>query len=172
MDTHGAYFPFVRLALVRYQSHSLPGCHLSPVILCDIVQTVPDRTLTVTAEPEDRSRLTVTVAGPSYTATAGPVAARADAAALGRVRARVEQQTGPGADNELGWRTVDGGAVELTRVTTAETTTWSGQLTVPSDLGMPCRLSVEESDALVADAATADSDGLATRIIYADVIAL
>jgi hypothetical protein len=67
---------------------------------------------------------------------------------------------------------VDGGAVELTRVTTAETTTWSGQLTVPSDLGMPCRLSVEESDALVADAATADSDGLATRIIYADVIAL
>lgn len=37
------YFPFIRLALARYQPNSLPGLHLSRVTLADFAQLVPDR---------------------------------------------------------------------------------------------------------------------------------
>lgn len=37
------YFPFIRLALARYQPDSLPGVHLSRVTLADFAQLVPDR---------------------------------------------------------------------------------------------------------------------------------
>ena len=42
-----SYTPFVRLALVRWQPHSLPGLELSPVVLADLAQPAPDRTLTI-----------------------------------------------------------------------------------------------------------------------------
>lgn len=32
IDTELAYFPIVRLALVRYQARALDGCHVSPVV--------------------------------------------------------------------------------------------------------------------------------------------
>ena len=65
-DAKGAYFPFVRLALARYQpnSISLPSVHLSPVVLADFAQLAPDRTATfVTTAPDKRN---VFVSGPSY----------------------------------------------------------------------------------------------------------
>lgn len=49
IDTGDAYAPFVRLSLVRYQPHSLEQCAISPVVLADIVQPLPDRTVTMTA---------------------------------------------------------------------------------------------------------------------------
>lgn len=42
-----SYFPFVRLALARFQPFSIEDCHLSRVVLTDFVQLVPDRTLDV-----------------------------------------------------------------------------------------------------------------------------
>lgn len=42
------YWPFVRLALVRFQPHSIAGMHLSPVVLTEFLQVAPDRTATVT----------------------------------------------------------------------------------------------------------------------------
>jgi hypothetical protein len=53
IDTELSYMPFVRLALVRHQPKSLDGCTLSPVVLSDIVQTLPHRTLTVIRTPTD-----------------------------------------------------------------------------------------------------------------------
>jgi hypothetical protein len=38
------YFPFVRLALARYQPHSVTGAHLSRVVMTDFIQLAPDRT--------------------------------------------------------------------------------------------------------------------------------
>src|SRR5205085_202215 len=43
-----AYFPFVRLALARYCPVSVPGAHLSPVILTEFLQLAPDRLALVT----------------------------------------------------------------------------------------------------------------------------
>ena len=44
IDAGNAYFPFVRLALARYQPHSVDGAHLSRVIMTDFIQLAPDRT--------------------------------------------------------------------------------------------------------------------------------
>lgn len=56
------YFPFVRLALVRHQPKSAPGCQISSVVLHDPIQLPPMRTLTATAP--DAGHITLTVTGP------------------------------------------------------------------------------------------------------------
>jgi hypothetical protein len=55
------YAAFVRLAIVRYQPHSLPGMEISEVKLVDYVQLLPDRVATVTTSGAFR---VITVAGP------------------------------------------------------------------------------------------------------------
>lgn len=44
-DKIRAYYPFLRLALVRYQPYSHHDAHLSTVVLTDFIQLVPTRTL-------------------------------------------------------------------------------------------------------------------------------
>jgi hypothetical protein len=51
MDAGEAYFPFVRLALARYQPQSVPDAHLSRVVLVDFAQLVPNRSASVTFDP-------------------------------------------------------------------------------------------------------------------------
>jgi hypothetical protein len=51
-----SYFPFIRLALARYQPVSVDGAHLSNVVLADVMALTADRWLNVTptAEPSTR----------------------------------------------------------------------------------------------------------------------
>ncbi len=58
-----AYFPFVRLALARYQPAALPGCHLSRVVLADFAQLTATRTASVAFDTVDPHRVTVRVGG-------------------------------------------------------------------------------------------------------------
>lgn len=51
-----AYFPFIRLALTRYQPVSVEGAHLSHIVLADFMQLVPDRWLNVTRMSDPRVR--------------------------------------------------------------------------------------------------------------------
>lgn len=95
-----AYFPFVRLALARYQPVSIPGAHLSNVVMTEFQQLVPDRLATVT----DSSRQGVVVKkvavygiGPR---NVGPVPR--DRAQGGRVDI-VLQRLPSGDDQDLGW---------------------------------------------------------------------
>ena len=60
-----AYFPFIRLALARYQPVSRPDTFLSNVVLADFMPLVPDRWLSVTQTVEPRSRH-VSVFGRTY----------------------------------------------------------------------------------------------------------
>jgi hypothetical protein len=60
-----AYFPFIRLALARYQPISSPNSHLSNVVLSDIIALSADRWLNVTPSQGDR-RVRVAVFGISY----------------------------------------------------------------------------------------------------------
>jgi hypothetical protein len=54
--TWGAsYFPFIRLALARYQPVSLPDVELSHIVLADFMQLVPDRWLNVTQTRDPRT---------------------------------------------------------------------------------------------------------------------
>ena len=65
-----SYYPFIRLALARYQPMSVSGAHLSNIVLADIMPLAADRWLTVT-ETSGRGRRHVTVHGPRYTDSSG-----------------------------------------------------------------------------------------------------
>jgi hypothetical protein len=166
IDTELAYFPIVRLALVRYQAHALDGCHVSPVVLADIVQTVPDRTLTVTRA--DGETLDLALSGPSYEAIRGGAAlVRSDQAVLARVVARVEERDPDIADDLLGWRAVPGTEVELTASVASGITTWQGSV-APGQAAGPRRVIVVEEDRLVTD--RPGGAVIASRVVYADII--
>jgi hypothetical protein len=60
-----AYFPFIRLALARYQPEALDFAHLSNVVLADFMPLVPDRWLNVTHTNDPRTRQ-VRVFGHTY----------------------------------------------------------------------------------------------------------
>lgn len=55
IETGAAYFPFIRLALARYQPTSSPRAHLSSIVLSDIIAIAPDRWLNVTPASDARS---------------------------------------------------------------------------------------------------------------------
>lgn len=60
-----AYFPFVKLALARYQRWALPNLQLSPTVEVDAVQLTPDRTASV-MWAQNALSFTVNVNGRSY----------------------------------------------------------------------------------------------------------
>lgn len=60
-----SYWPFIRLALARYQPVSIDGAHLSEVVLADFMPLTADRWLNVNRTSNSRRRR-VTVFGPSY----------------------------------------------------------------------------------------------------------
>lgn len=65
-----AYFPFIRLALARYQPTSLEDRHLSNAVLADFMQLVPDRWLNVNHTRDSRTR-NVRVFGHTYSKSSG-----------------------------------------------------------------------------------------------------
>jgi len=70
IDMGRSYWPFVRLALARYQPSSVEGAHLSDVVLADVMQLTAHRWLTVRPEKAGRVR-NVTVYGFGYEDSAG-----------------------------------------------------------------------------------------------------
>jgi hypothetical protein len=60
-------FPFVRLALVRFQPVSVNGCHVSSVVHADFAQLLPKRTLTVTRL--DAASMQIAFSGPKMQAS-------------------------------------------------------------------------------------------------------
>jgi hypothetical protein len=65
IEAGNAYFPFVRLALSRYQPVSVPRAHLSNPVLADIMALTADRWLNLTPATDSRE-LRVAVFGVSY----------------------------------------------------------------------------------------------------------
>ncbi|TRY31955.1 hypothetical protein [Aliiglaciecola sp. M165] len=65
-----AYYPFIRLALARYQPVSLPNNHLSNIVLADFATLANDRSITITPGNTPLIR-TVEVFGTSYSDSSG-----------------------------------------------------------------------------------------------------
>jgi hypothetical protein len=65
MRNIGAYMPFVRFAVARYQENSAKYCALSPISLVDYVQANPERVISI-VRSTDKHQVTaaVTVSGP------------------------------------------------------------------------------------------------------------
>ncbi|MEO7589095.1 MAG: hypothetical protein ABIS84_13840, partial [Arachnia sp.] len=147
-----ALWPFIRLAVARYQPDSIDGYSLSPVALAHWVQPLPTRTLTVTRP--DAHRVQVTVTGvvnwlrfdqettadlPAETLGAdtptGDDAVRATRLQRSRtVVATLQQQ--PAGAGDLGWESMS--TAELLAVHVDEgnssVATWTGTVVLP-DMG-------------------------------------
>jgi hypothetical protein len=123
------YFPFVKLALVRYQPSSLKGLELSRVVQADFIQVTPDRVVTTTFPTP--TTVKVAVAGPGYLATTDPLTA-------GSVRAYVQEATVPTSDSDLAWTTVPSGLTGALLEVTSQSvslTIWEGTVKLPAPRG-------------------------------------
>ena len=155
------YFPFVKLALVRYQPNSLDGIKVSRVVQADFIQVAPDRAVTLTFPGPTLVR--AAVSGPGYLGTT-------DSGAPDVVRAYVQEATVKTSDPDLSWTTVPSSAdgTELTVVSRTDTeTVWEGQVKLPSARGTSrYRVLVAEFEQHTVVAA----GNLGARVSYLDAI--
>jgi hypothetical protein len=162
-----AYFPFVQLVLVRYQPASLSGAELSPSVVLDMAQAVPNRTLVTIVtgvNPTQPSPVPVHLTGALGPGPYGQPNV---------VKAVVQSQSG-GTD-DLNW--IDAAPAVNLHLTsgTNPIATWKGTVTRPAGSG-PFRVLVTESEQYYrgpsAPGSTSPGGGIGERVVYADVLAL
>lgn len=148
------YSPFVRLALVRYQPHSINGAEVGPIVTTDAIKLSPTR-MTVRQKLSPGIKLTVTGPGP-MTTEAAPI------------QVTVEQQD-TALPPELGWNAI--APVQSIPPTgwNAGVTTWSGMVTLPANATGTLRLVVREVEQYVVDP---NGPTTGTRVVYLDTIPL
>lgn len=158
-----AYTPFVRLALARYQPHSIDGVELSSVVLADYAQLAPSRSAVLTIDPGDprRARLYVGGVGPQ-----GPTRS----AIVVTVEERLAQVGG-----DLGWAPAPPGEVSVTEDTPPpdEPTAvlWAGSIKFAHDPPVGrFRVVIREYERIEVEAPGEDLL-LGQRLVYAAVIA-
>ncbi len=198
LDTGMAYFPFVRLALARFQPVSVPNAHLSGVVLTDFAQVVPTRTAVVTRE-QNGAKLNIQVGGvlaPPHafvpnvpvglqnlvtgdqTILADYLVPDRDRSRLSLFVAAVERQTAAGT-----WQAVsaDLGAIALENTSdlpllATGQSTFAKTVDLPANArgnGVKLRVSITETEVHPMDAnAAGATDGFGGRIVYADTLDL
>ncbi|MFG1953481.1 hypothetical protein [Micromonospora sp. NPDC048830] len=146
-----AYFPFVQLALCRYQAETADrGQRLSPPIRTEPLQLFPHRDLTVT---RGAGRVTVVLTSPSP-GGAAPTTVRAELQAF----AGDPRGASDGLIGASGWTTLTAAAGKLGD---------SLALDVPQAQRRPLRIAVTETESYAGGDA-----GTASRIVHADTVAL
>lgn len=194
IDPGSTFWPFVRLAVARYQPDSIADCHLSAPVQCDFVQLSPERTASVSRT--DVRHVRVVVSGPIGVREAPPghapaitdltptIDRYADWVAMHRTMVARLQRRDPAIPTDLGWETV---AVEELTVRgfgrNVFETAWVGELEAPQNLPLRTpgqnpdwRVTIEEWERLPGDPEDLANPDSATvweqRLIYADEVAL
>jgi hypothetical protein len=167
LDTGQSYFPFVHLALARYQPHSLAGVELSAVVLADFAQLPPDRTATVIGLAGEIVEVTVTGPAPTEVLDVGAVTPN-PALPLPAVSGpgsitTVQIERLPAGATDLGWEPV-GNPVTLTpdRATARDGTNpvvrWAGRISAPApNPGERLRVAVREEEMIETDPDVAEA---------------
>ena len=139
LNPGSSYFPFVKLALVRYQPDSLHGLELSRVVQADFIQVAPNRVMQLTFP--NPTTVKVVVAGPGYLATT-------EANTPDTVVAYVQEQTVKTSDADLTWAipaSLAAGTGLAVVSQTATETIWEGEVKLPAARGSkPFRILVAE----------------------------
>ncbi len=165
IDVGDAYYPFIRLALARYQPDSVKDAYVSRVVLADFAQVAPDRTVSV-AFSLNPTQLIVTLAKPGYERSAG---IREGAV----VEVTVEQRR-TDVSGDLGWVPVPNGtfALEIPTRRRGATQVWTGEVELPEPRGSrPFRLVIREYERhLFMETDNAPSSQVVRRLVYADVL--
>jgi hypothetical protein len=159
-----AYGVFVRMALARYQSHSIQGVELSKVVLADIVQLSSDRSAVVSIDPANPRQARVFIAG---LAPSGPQAAL--------LQVFVEQRT-PKVPTDAGWQPAPSSVVTVSEDSPAPSVPgnllWAGTVAFAADPKPGnYRIVVREYEQIPIYAGPdAPSTQLGQRLVYAAII--
>ncbi|MGH2952363.1 MAG: hypothetical protein ACRDKX_09995, partial [Solirubrobacterales bacterium] len=179
-DQRTAFWPFVRLALTRFQPDSIDEKHLSPIVTSDFAQLAPDRIATLSRPGAREVRVAVTgpvghpreVAMPRGTWEL-PVR---DRLGLSRtVRARLERRDPDLGGSDLGWTTVTQADLDV-RGYEDWTASWVGTLQLPQAIAPRrpgsrpnWRVTIEEWERLRADPDPRQPGFRSeARLVYAD----
>jgi hypothetical protein len=152
-----AYTPFVRLALARYQPHSIQGVELSKVALADFAQIAPHRTALLSIDPTEPRRARLVVGG------LGPGAPRPSQIGVS------VQRFMPAIGNELGWTQTASSYARVVPDTPApaeqDAVLWSGSITF-TNAPKPgeARVVIVENEMWPSDATAEPQTG---RLVYA-----
>jgi len=181
-DPGTAFWPFVKLAVARYQPDSLTLLHLGPVTVCDHAQLLPERTATLSRTDETHVRIAVTgpVGHPREDALAPPPRNADFLGQVGRsrrMRARLERFD-ESVGTDLGWQTVGQWDLPILGVA-GPVISWAGELPLPQPIpprtpgaSVEWRVTVEEWELLPADVELGGTGGWQPRIVYADHLPL
>lgn len=167
VDAGPSYFPFVRLALARYQPKSVQNAELSRVVLADFVQLAPDRLCWVARQPDRPDLVRIVVSGTGYRRNASSTC-------TSTIEVRLERFL----DNGMGWVPASFAPVTLMNVQAVPTlAAWQGQIDVPTTpAGARFRIIVEEWESFLADvperrfAGDKFGEGTQRRLVYADAV--
>lgn len=180
IDATDVYFPFVRLALVRHQFHSVLGegvgearerYAVSPIVLTEPVPLFPERRLrtSFTSNPDfvplEEQFFGATLTGTTYVLPSSEVAGslpRARATVTARCQRRTRQRvTGTGDD----WVTIK----TFSFGRSSDDTAWNFGAPV-TELADVERILVVEEDRAPYDPAVPQPTSHASRVVYAEVI--
>jgi hypothetical protein len=190
IDPGSQFWPFLRLAVCRYQPESIDKCHLSHPVQCDFVQLPPERTAAV-SRTDDR-HVRVLVSGPigwrMMLARASETLGLGDPREHDRRLVARLQRRDPKIGSDLGWETV---AVEKLRLRGLSAdgfnATWVAELDAgevvplakPGTFKSDRRVSIEEWELIEADDLVVTIAGhdrplphTEPRLVYADNIGL
>jgi len=177
IDAGNSYYPFVRLALVRYQPDSVANAFVSRVVLADFAQLAPDRAVGALSDPENPRRTSVAVTGLTYKSS--------EAEQHGsRIEVSIETRRPDVDDPELAWVPVPDANIELiSRKVNDINTLWAGTVTLPEPRGSrPYRVVVKEYEHFIRSGSEAGGSATLSafhpapvverRIVFADAIEL
>lgn len=150
-----SYFSFVRLALARFQPHSvftsdgLDSAHLSRVVLADYVQLAPNRQVEYDLQAlQTNQKIRITVRG--------PVGFRFERPTVMLVSLARRDPRVPDPEDELGWEEFgEPVLLELQSGSSFEDAIWSSTITLPSSPPSPLRVLVRELELFSGDSDTA-----------------
>jgi len=189
LDAGSSYYPFVKLALARYQPHSIAEQHLSKVVFPEFMQLIAERTLAMTKL--GRSAVAVSLRGPgAYTANAADLTAdptnRLD---LSRFAVAQVERRPAGATTDLAWTAVgDEARLDLSDPGGLANVRYAGTVPLPQRAkGEELRLAIREYEVFETDWSERDDllirplDGadfavltrpVKYRLVYADHLSL
>jgi hypothetical protein len=186
IDAGDTYFPFARLALARYQAHSVTNAHLSRVVMTDFIQLAPDRTAEVMLTPAAAQVKVEGFSGRNTLANVSPIPQIVIDVGLTQtprpnttMRVALQRRVA-GVPGDLGWQTV-GAETTLTASHSGYHVTWTGQVALPAGAldSDQYRLFVAEVETFFRDLipgdpmiSTSPLDFVRERVVYADTFEL
>lgn len=158
-----SYAPFVRLALARYQPHSVDGVELSHAVLADYAQLTPSRSSVIAIDPADPRRARVTVAG---IAPQSPIGSPSVSVTVERRMARVA--------TELGWEAAPPDVVAVLADPPppgTDAALWSGTIVfAKAPTRGQFRVAIREYEQIPVDTPPTEA-ALGQRLVYAAIVA-